>query len=77
MIGQLLGTFSDGVVGFGGAVPTLKLEVADRRTGDAVLARHEKYSIGSRLAEEINADLDRLDPTAFAKEWGIERSPDP
>jgi hypothetical protein len=71
MIGQILGGLS-GPVGFGGAVDTLKLEVVDRRTGETVLTRHEKYSIGSRLAAEINADLDRLDPAAFAKEWGSE-----
>src|SRR5262249_8326898 len=60
LLGQIFGG-RNGPIGFGGWDSTLTVEVVDRRTGDVVLHRFEKYSIGARVAKDMGDDLDHLD----------------
>jgi hypothetical protein len=76
VIAEVLAGFSFGVVG-GGSSVKLTLDVVDRRTGATVLTMREFHESARRLAEMVDADLDRLDAEQFAAEWGVETTRQP
>jgi hypothetical protein len=50
------------------------IHIVDRRTNDMMWSRHSEPEVARLFAVDIDRDLDRLDPVAFAVEWGIARS---
>ena len=49
----------------------IEVHIVDRRTDRVVYARRDDPKEARQFESEITADLDRLDPAAFAKQWGI------
>jgi hypothetical protein len=45
--------------------------IVDRRTDEIVWSRRTGSDVARLFAVDIDKDLDRLDPAAFATEWGI------
>src|SRR5207237_1044533 len=72
VITELLAGLTAGTIGGGGPIAKLTLEVVDVRSGQPVVTMPEYPTTAQSLAKTIEADLDRLDAIAFAKEWGIE-----
>ena len=70
VIAELIAGLTAGTVG-GGAIGKVTLEVVDVRSRLPVLTMRESPETATGLAGMITADLDRLDATAFATEWGI------
>jgi hypothetical protein len=52
-------------------IKDVTLEIVDLRSHKIVMKVHETQEGARGLAELIAVDLDRLDPSAFAAEWGI------
>ncbi|HEV7527198.1 MAG TPA: hypothetical protein VGP92_19740 [Acidimicrobiia bacterium] len=50
------------------------IHIVDRRTDEIVWTRHSEPEVARLFAVDIDRDLDRLDPVAFAVEWSIARS---
>jgi hypothetical protein len=50
------------------------IHIIDRRTDEIVWTRHCEPEVARLFAVDIDRDLDRLDPVAFAVEWGITSS---
>jgi hypothetical protein len=53
------------------------LEIVDLRTGVVVSTMREHYQTARDFGAAIEVDLDRLDPSAFAKEWGFAENAEP
>ena len=47
------------------------IHIVDRRTDEIVWTRHSEPEVARLFTVDIDRDLDRLDPAAFAVEWGI------
>ena len=47
------------------------IHIVDRRTDDVVWTRQCEPEVARLFAVDIDKDLDRLDPGAFAVEWSI------
>jgi hypothetical protein len=45
--------------------------IVDRRTHEIVWSRRTGSDVARLFVVDIDKDLDRLDPAAFAAEWGI------
>jgi hypothetical protein len=53
----------------------LTLEIVERQSGATVRSWGELPVTTTGLAREIESDLDRLDPNAFAAKWDLGASP--
>jgi hypothetical protein len=73
LLKSLLASVLDrGMFGIPHAFPEkVEVHIVDRRTDEIVWSRRTGFDVARLFAVDIDRDLDRLGPAAFAAEWGI------
>jgi hypothetical protein len=70
-LGDLLAALIAGTPSSSSVFIKVTLQVVDLRTDSIVATMRVTPDVASELTQSIGKDLDRLNPTAFAEEWGI------
>ena len=73
LLKSILGSVLDrGMFGIPHVFPEkVEVHIVDRRTDEIVWSRRTDFDVARLFAVDIDRDLDRLGPGAFAAEWGI------
>ena len=73
LLKSILGSVLDrGMFGIPHVFPEkVEVQIVDRRTDEILWSRRTDFDVARLFAVDIDRDLDRLGPGAFAAEWGI------